>query len=519
MLKGARAIRALAAAGFMVAGLGACSTYQIAPVPGKAEIADSLGVVVLTVTSNSPRSGQFDSVVLEQEQPGGGGWSGRYQLNQLSQGLARDTALYVGAVPPGKYRVARFNAGELFIELGEGTRERLGRLVVERGATHDLGRLVVTNLNDRVLVGRSELVKSNAELVKRYVPESAPYMGRTQGLGWMAARDPKDRVEEFALATPAGASALTELPGGEVMAVSRMGSVLVRANSGSWRRLSVQGLESLLWLHPVGDGQTRAVAVGEFNALVRVANDWTVQKLDVGDLPPGTLVFIEGDSKRGWHLVQQQRKEVTVYRSDDLEKGPWTPIHTFEGHAPLWRGQETSWAWTTEKGFAVAVAKGDVHWYDRATRTWTQTQAPRGRSIHSIQASPGGYLGMTSIPVEGLGGLFAQLHASTDQGMVWTNVTSPVSITHYPTVRSASSTLFVQSGAQNAYRSRDGGVTWEKMPSSLYTTERMFATPTKGLFAVDSGSGMSGYAAIRNSVDDGATWRLEFSNYVDIPKK
>jgi hypothetical protein len=103
--------------------------------------------------------------------------------------------------------------------------------------------------------------------------------------------------------------------------------------------------------------------------------------------------------------------------------------------------------------------------------------------------------------------------------MVWTDVTSPVSITHYPTVRSASSTLFVQSGAQNAYRSRDKGVTWEKMPSSLYATERMFATPTKGLFAVDSGSSMSGYAAIRNSVDDGATWRLEFSNYVDMPKK
>lgn len=524
MRSGRQAVRRLLLAGMVAvsAAMVGCGTVQhVADVPGKAELSADKAVVLLSVTSNSPRSGQFDSVVLERV-ASDGGRTERYLLNQLSKGLARDTALFVGAVPPGSYRVARFNVGTLYLEINEIGRERIGRLDVMAGASHDLGRLVVTNLNSGILVGRSKLVTSNADLVKRFVPDAARYAEKVTGSGWAGPRHEKDRAEELALSMPAGASALTELSTGEVVAASRVGSILVRSTLGKWRRIGIDSLESLLWLKPVDDPKIRLVAVGEFNTIVQVQADWTTQRLNPGNLPPGNLLFIDGSPAAGWFIAQIRGQQVTIYRSASLDAGDWQAVKTADVGVSFWSGAESFWAWPTSEGFAYALSSGQINWFNFKTGAWTQNLAPEGRRIIAVQPNPNDALGVLTSPGGGLGGVFAGVHVSTDKGATWQTVASPYKVNAKPPVMMPSGALLMQGSAfsdKELQRSEGLSGPWTKMPGNVYISEWLMALPTKGLFAIDDGSTPSGYASIRHSVDEGRTWWVEYSNYIDFSKK
>lgn len=523
MMKWERAARSLLCVMALVASVGSlvgCATQHTAIVPGKDEVRADQGVVLLSVTSNSPRSGQFDSIVLELETPKGH-MSETYVLNQVSKGMARDTALFIGAVPAGRYKVARFNVGQLFIALSDVTRERIGVLEVKAGVTQDLGRLVVTNLNNRVLVGRSELVKSNVDLVKRFAPDSSKYAQRIDGAGWIAPRDAKDKTEEFALATPAGATSLTELSSGEVVAVSRVGSILVRSQMGKWRRLGINGLESLLWLKPVDQPDAKLVAVGEFNTIAQVGADWKVRRLDPGNLPAGNLLFVDGNAHDGWFVAQQSAKTVTIYRADRIDAGDWKPVKSVDVSFSAWNGPTEFWAWPTSQGFAYAVSSGQVNWYNIKTGTWSQSQAPNERRISGVQPGTDDSLGLMTSPGGGFGGLFAQIHMSTDKGASWQTLTSPFKVNARAPVRLPSGVLLLQGSAlsnKEIYRSNGVDQPWTKLDTEVYISEQLVALPTKGVFAIDDGSSPSGYASIRQSPDDGRTWLLEYSNYVELNK-
>ena len=107
-----------------------------------------------------------------------------------------------------------------------------GSPAAARRKSTDLGRLVVSRANFSVDFGRSALVTSNADLIQRFTPDYAKMFGADAVSGWTAPRSPKDKVEEFARAHPAGAECVTELPDGRVVAASRMGAILVRSRPG-----------------------------------------------------------------------------------------------------------------------------------------------------------------------------------------------------------------------------------------------------------------------------------------------
>ncbi|RZI86087.1 MAG: hypothetical protein EOP38_02690 [Rubrivivax sp.] len=490
-----------------------CASINVAELPSASVDKRNAGIVLVSVTGNTARAGQFDHVVLQPVTDK----HATYLLKQVSQGLARDTALFVGVLPAGEYSVVRLDVGTQFIAFGEQTRDRLGTIRVKQGGVHDLGRLVVTALNSQVLIGRSANVTSNTDMVKRFAAETAQYLEGTVDQGWTTGRNSKDRVEEYAASTPVGADSLRELPTGEVVAASRLGSILVRDTKERWRALTTGKLESLLSVAPTTDPDVRLVAAGEFNTLAQVGQDWKVQMLDPGDLPPGNLVFIAGNKQVGWYLAQQRKDTVTIYRSEQLDHGHWLPIKTESTAFSFWSGPNSFWAWPTEQGFAYAESKGTIWWFDFASRAWRETRAPNNSRISAVASNPGGALGLLTSPGGGFGGIFASNYLSTDKAQTWTEVKSPFSVLVTPPRITASGLMLTQGGVFSKAEiksSEDAGKTWKTQSDSLDLQEQLTPLPTKGLFAVDDGRGVSqGIASIRHSGDDGKTWQLEYSNF------
>jgi len=509
-------VRAFAGAMLALAMVGCTTTQHGATVTNQTTVAADQGVVLLSVTSNSPRTGQFDNIVLEAELAEQG-VKHSYRMAQVARGISRDTALFVGVLPDGRYRVTRFEVGTLFIDINEASRERIGTVVVSAGKTRDLGRLIVTNLNDRVLIGRSGQVKSNVELIRRYAPDAARFASNVEGTGWAAERSSKDLVEEFALSTPAGAESMTELPGGEVVAVSRLGSILVRPTDGKWRRVGIGGLESLLALAAVDEPDTRLVAVGEFGTIVRMGSNWKVQRVSPGNLPSGNLIRIAGNSRVGWHVAQSEGSRVVIYRSDRLEGGDWRAIRTVELGSSIWLGQARFWSWVTAEGLGYALSSGEIHHLNFATQAWTQTAAPEGRGIMGIHMDPGGVLSMLSSP----SGIWGHLYVSQNQGALWTELKSPLKVNGNEAIQLASGATLLQGSVfsgDELYLLKPGATDWTKYEKGLTLGTRLTALPNKGIFAVDDGANLAGFAAIRRSSDEGRTWTLEYSNYVDTKK-
>src|SRR5262245_32997606 len=254
------------------------------------------GSVVVSITGNTARVSQFDSITLKQyikPEPGIAPIVGEYILNQVSEGLARDTSLFVGAVPEGDYVFEKIsdNKTRKYVAFNQATVDRLGIFHVKAGAVSDLGRLVVTGVNSRVLIGRSERVRSNAELVKRFAPANAAIYTAEINQGWVGPRDKSDLVEEYALDVPVGADALTELPNGWCIAASRLGTVLLRSPTGTWRAVRSNALESLLWVKQYESANSVLLAVGELSTMLRLDRQGKLVPIDPGNLPPGNLLF------------------------------------------------------------------------------------------------------------------------------------------------------------------------------------------------------------------------------------
>lgn len=509
------------AACLVATALTACATVTRAPDPSKVAPDADQGVVVVSVTGNTARLTQFDQLTLRKlPAPGATGPTEKYVLGQVSAGLARDTALFAGALPPGEFVLeAMVDFGsERTLNLGEGGQAMLGAFRVKAGALVDLGRLIVTPLNTRVLVGRSARVTSNRELVRRFAREQEQFYAREVAPGWGGPRTPSDRVEEYALTTPAGADAATELPTGEVVAASRLGTVLVRDTQGRWRGVRGEGLESLLWVKPVDAPESVLVAVGELNTLLRLDRaSGTLVRLDTGNLPPGNLLFIEGSARAGWYVAHQRGDDVTLYRSSDLERGDWKPLRSESVARSLWSGASNMWIWRTDGGFGYALSDGSIWLCDAATAAWTQRRAPKDSRIVDLAPGARGAIGILTSPGGGFGGVFASLYVSRDGAATWHEVSSPFAVKVRAPYLTPKGTLLLGNGGfgggdPELHASGDGGKTWAKLAASVALTEKVVVLPTRGLLAVDAG-GSFGLSSIRHSSDEGTTWQLEYSSF------
>lgn len=509
-----RRLVALVAA-FSVAILAGCAT--MAPPPSQGPVSAGHGVVLLSVSGNTARVGQFETVRLRPVEDNTGARSPQL-LRNVASGLARDTALFVGVVPAGDYTIDRLTIDERFIALSDTSQRQLGTLRVRSGGTADLGRLVIAPVNARVVVGRSALATSNADLIRRFSPANANAVQGEVSVGWTNPRHESDRVEEYARSRPVGADTPTELPEGQVAAASRLGSVLLRDRHGRWRIASTGRLESLLALHAPAKGMadgvpTRVVAVGEFNTLARLTQEDKVQLLDSGNLPPGNLVAIYGSDQTGWVVAHQAGRRLTLYRSGRLAAGNWQPLRAEEVGSSFWSGEIRFWMWPTREGFAYAVSDGRIAHFNAVTQAFSEQRTPGGGRLASIAQSHDGALGILTVPAVDITGLFGTVYLSRDGAKSWTEVKHPFSHKVLAPSVLADGTLLLSSGwhlKRALYSSSDNGSTWTTRSETVAHTDTLVALPTLGLLAINNGA-RGDTPTIRHSVDGGSTWRTEYS--------
>ncbi len=471
--------------------------------------------VVVSITSNTGQIRGFDQIQLGRiatpDAPGG-----TFLLTRLAPGMARDTSLFAGNLPAGDYEFEQFidNHTRKSLWIRDRQRARLGRLTVQAGVPVDLGRLIITPLNEKVLFGRSQRVADNRDLLRRFSPDHLRLFGSAARDGWNSPRPDDDRVEEYALAHPVGADCISELDDGRVAAASRMGTVLLRSKSGRWSALRSPGIESLLCVTPVQLPDADLLAVGEFGALLRHApGTGQLVQLDTGDLPPGNLVRIAGNARAGWYVAHQDKDTVTIFHSARLERGTWTPVARESVAWSAWSGANAFWMWPTANGFAYATSGGPLRFFDYGTRQWTERDLPGRRRLTELRVGSGAQLSVLTSPGGGFGGVFGSNEVSNDEGRTWTTIDGPHKVKIAPLVQLPDGTMLLYGGAlgkAELQASTDGGKTWHRHADYVHG-HLMHVMKSGQLF--DADQGQFGFFGLRMSADGGRTWEPEYTTF------
>jgi hypothetical protein len=513
----ARVAAALAAIAF-VAG---CSTTTIVDDPLKIAPSSQLKPVVLSITANTSEIRGFDHISVtrlsELQAKGEPDVTQHFVLKQVVPGMARDTSLFIGALPAGEYYFASFSDSKSNKILRISPESKLlDHFVVGSAKPVDLGRVVVTPLNTNVVYGRSKKVTSNALLMQRFSPQHAALFAGGAESGWKTGTDgsPGDAVEAYAMGKPVGADCITELADGTVVAASRLGTVMRRSTSGRWSAFHSNALESVLCVIPTDLPDTELIAVGEFNTLLRKPR--TENKLvpvDTGDLPPGNLLRIYGSAETGWVVAQQRDMDITLYHSKQLDAGQWTVLRK-ESIAPnFWSGGAAFWTWKTASGFGYVTSAGPFRFYDEKSASWTEAPVPNNARIINISENPNGEFGLLTSPGGGFGGIFATAWFSKDQAKTWKTVELPFKIKAYPVQFTMDGAMLSAGGVMSTQElqiSRDEGRTWAH--HAPYELERRFVVLKNGDM-IDVNGGAYGLFSIRGSKDGGKTWNYEYSNF------
>jgi len=502
-----------------IVALSGCATTstKFAPSPDKQPPAANEGIVVVSITGNTAQVNQFDEIALErkQEQKTPADLKAEFILTLVSGRLSRDTAVFVGVLPEGEYFFRRFSDKDTrkFLALSQSGSDLLGSFKVRPGKVADLGRLIATPINFRVLVGRSDISRSNRELVTRFLPEFAKHYGGNVDEGWVRARDGSDVAERYAMTHPIGSTSLVEMKNGEVAAATRMGTVLLRDANGRWRRAVSGKLESLLWVTPSDGTDSAILAAGEFNTLLHLDRRGQFRSLDSGDLPPGNILFIDGNDSVGWHIAHQSGEDVFIFRASSLSAPKWERLAQEKIGSSFWSGQEKFFIWRTSRGFAYGVSKGDIHVYDYTSRAWSHRRVPKDSHLAQIVVSPGDVWGVTTSPGGGFGGIFAGMYYSRDFGQTWTEPNWPFKIKVQSPMFTAKGTMLAVGGAfgkNELQGSVDDGKTWTPITERSLLPGTVWIMPTTGLFLVSDRLGVEN---IENSANDGANWKIEFSTF------
>lgn len=499
-----------------------CTSTTIATDPLKLQPNAAMKPVVLSVTANTGEIRGFDKVTVqrltEAQLQGLTDRNYHYDLLQVAPGLSRDTAFFVGALPAGQYRLVSFSDSKTMKYLHiPGNTKLLGHFVVKGDKPVDLGRLVMTPMNTKVVYGRSMNIASNRPLLQRFAPEYAALLAGDVDSGWMPvpADGPQPgEVEAYALARPVGASCVSELPDGSVVAASRLGSVLIRSHRGGWRTLRGPGIESLVCVLPVKESGTTLVAMGEFGTLLRKPEG--VEKLvpvDTGDLPAGNILRLYGSEADGWTLALQRGTDVILYQSAKLEAGKWTEVRKESVAFSVWHGVSDFHSWPTKEGFAYTTAAGPFHFYNQSTKAWTQQLTPQNHRITGINASLNDDILALTSPGGGFGGAFAGVFMSRDKAQSWQELTVPFKVKASTPVLAQDGTLLMAGGVfgdPELQGSKDNGVTWSHL--GAYELGRVIV-PLKSGGLVDYDMGQWGIFTLRYSGDGGKTWEVEYSNF------
>jgi hypothetical protein len=520
-------------AGFFVCSLfllGGCATTTIAADPLKLTAQSIESPVAVSITANTGQVAGFTEITLmraapavkqgEQAPP-----KEFFVMRRVAPALARDTALFVGAIPPGDYTFYRLRDGKSmrFLNLNANS-SMLAPFRVEAGKPADLGRMIVTPINEKVLFGRSAQQNSNGVLMQRFAPEYGKLFGAATSPGWTGPRTEMDLVEEYARLRPVGAACITELPDGSIAAASRLGGVLVRSPFGRWKVLKSPSLDSVACVLPVNLPNAELIAVGDFGMLLRKARGSDkLEQMDLGNLPPGNLIHLSGNVKSGWYVFVQNGDDLTLFRSAQLEAGDWTAVRKENVSFSFWNGTNLLWAWQEEGGMGYALSSGEINLLDFATGAWTQRRAPKQDRLVAFNRSQGGTIGILTSPGGGLGGAFAGVYYSRDLAQTWTPMEVPFNVKVSPVMQLADGRMVMAGGLFSKPElqiSSDSGKTWTHHAD--YDLSRTVLPLSSGTL-LDFDQAQYGIFTIRSSVDQGRHWIVEYSNFdraaYDLQKK
>ncbi|MEW6020800.1 MAG: hypothetical protein AB1807_01550 [Pseudomonadota bacterium] len=501
----------------LLAALAGCASVSVATDPLKLPAGANQSPVVVSITANTGEVQGFTDMSVHLVPPKGreNETPQYFVLQRKAPDMARDTSLFVGALPPGEYEInaLRDATNNKILRLDNGSK-KLDSFVVEAGKPVDLGRMIVTPINNHILFGRSERVGSNTLLLERASPQHAALFARAPASGWGHPRLPADRAEEYAASRPLGANCPTELPDGAVVAASRLGVVLRRAPDGRWSALRGPGIDSLLCVTAADLPDAELLAVGEFSTLLRKPpQEDKLLPVATGNLPAGNIVGITGSRKAGWTVGVHSGSTVTVLHTPELHSGNWKPAASLDVGFSFWTGAHHFWMWGDAQRMGYTVTTGPIHELDYASGKWTMLDTPNKAQLREVAFEPSGAVGVLTSAAGGAGGIFAGVFVSNDRARSWKPVEVPYNVKVAPIRHDYAGTMYMAGGALSEPElqvSKDGGKTWTHAAKRSLGRQLL---PLRSGELLDFGGAEHGIFSIGHSTDGGRTWEVEYSNF------
>lgn len=513
----ARPLVRTAAAAVLLAALAGCAVTSVAVDPLTLPAGAVQSPVAVSITTNTGEVRGFDQMTVQLVRPKGreNDTPQFFVLQRKAPEMARDTALFIGALAPGEYEFISLSEtrSKLILQLGNASK-LLGTFSVEAGKPLDLGRLIVTPVNRHVVFGRSERITSNAALLARASPQHAALFARTPASGWGRPRLERDLVEEYATARPLGANCATEMADGGVIAASRLGTVLRRSAQGRWAALRGPGIDSLLCVVPADLPDAELLAVGEFGTMLRKPpKENVLLPVTTGNLPAGNIVAITGNRKVGWTVGVQNGANLTVLHTPELHSGNWTPINTVDVGFSFWTGASNFWMWGDDQRMGYTVTAGPIHELDYASGKWTVLDTPNKARLSALAVEPSGAMGALTETAAGAGGILAGVFVSNDRARSWQPVEVPFKVKVAPIRRDYAGTMYLSGGVfgePELQVSKDNGKTWAHA-GKLELRRQLL--PLRSGELLDFGGAEYGIFSIGHSADGGRTWKNEYSTF------
>lgn len=475
--------------------------------------------VVLSVSTNTAQIAGFSSATVHRILPDGHN-EGMFAkvnffLTQPGARLGNDTTVLVDTLIPGNYVFTSFTAPDGKILKVDEKKNLLGSFTVAEGKPVDLGRLVLTPINDKVVIGRSSLQTSNVELMRTAMPDTAAKFSGELASGWDApVSDGSKALERHALSKTVGAECATERADSTVFAASRLGTILIRTLDQRWRGVHGQQLESLLCVLPVDLPETEAVAVGEFGTLVRKPKNRDVLlPVERGNLPAGNLTGIVGSPAAGWFIRHQLGNTITLLRSDKLEAGNWMPVMKIAADINRNNRRGAMFLWQTPQGLGYAGATGPIKSFDTASGAWRELVLPEGyHRVMNVVAGTNGALVVQAAKGNPIWVLVEAAFISRDRGATFKQIPMPAAKFVVPprTHIQHDGTLLMHHPSNSLYASKDDGATWTE-EGKLEDSSGLL--PLRAGTLLNIGSGRYGWFTIQASKDLGKAWFPDYSTF------
>ncbi len=485
------------------------------------------GILVASVSLNTGEVNQFKSMSIElqsvdkKDSP-----PTTYVLPNVVPGLSRDTSLFIGNVPAGRYRLTKLSAGYRYLLLKGENGGLTGYIEVQQGKISDLGRIIVSAYNTQVITGRSKLITENKEMIKKYSPGFIKAMNYQHINGWVN-REPKknDVVEKYALSHPVGMGGFSELKSGHIFAGSRMGTILLRNPNGSWRLAAQTGnLNAIFTTTNYEINNNVVIGGGELGTLVRVNRKGELAHIDKGNLPLGHILFIDHDREyKNWYIGLKEKHKVSLYHSPKLEAGNWHKVLSDTIENDAWSGPRGVWIWKRDNGIGVAsTEKKSLNCLDYSNGKWTKNTVPDERRLIGLSPGANDAIGILTGLSGGFAGVFAKTHFTRDCGENWIETDSPYSVKVSPPTVLPSGMIIEAGGVfgdKGLYGSNEDGKkeTWVKLSNLNLINEKYLITKKNGLFILPNGGW--GIETLKRSEDEGKTWTIDYSNITANPVK